>query len=572
MSSQKDDSGATFGPGENEQVQQTFPGATWGGAENEQVQQPVPTSIPQTTDDQGDVDTSPVTTIQTSGNQDVADTTLASTTQISDNQGVANPPLPSTPQASGNQGVANIPLSSPPMGPNQQQNISTFKQRFVTFVEKYNFVLVPLVFAILIFFFTILFAIRNHVFLPPLALAMLLLALGVMQGTLLYYIDKSKNQVSKEMYWHLTVIIGFALFLVVGTLAIFGFGASIFFLILLLLGGVFVAPRAIHQVPEGSIDFMTLFSKHVRTLPPGPHVLWPLEKSVRLSTKEKNWEDPSLKVQITRDKNGEEYDFHLRAKLKYQLDPNPDKAQKAKLKVENWDKSVQEEFVTILKNVFREVTPEEVYSWLQGAQAQPAGATSTTGSTQGRTLEEITNTIKDLVQQEVDDWGVKVHKVDIQDLTPIHILTPRADPLRRPVAGQQTGTGSAGAQHTSSTTNLPVDQQPTIQFQPYPTPEYPAHSESEIELLKDSYEAVRLGRVTDPDTIRTLAKHFEEHLYDPNLDFFPLRAAEILYSRARYFEELKNAKRRTTGTVPVPGGNADDVDKDEKSPKTYIFY
>jgi hypothetical protein len=79
---------------------------------------------------------------------------------------------------------------------------------------------------------------------------------------------------------------------------------------------------------------------------------------------------------------------------------------------------------------------------------------------------------------------------------------------------------------------------------------------------------VRLGRVTDPDTIRMLAARFAEHLYDPNLDFFPLRAAEILYSRARYYEELKNARRRAPDTVPVPAGDADVVVKDENSRKT----
>jgi regulator of protease activity HflC (stomatin/prohibitin superfamily) len=536
MSSQEDEYGATLGPGENEQVQQPFPGATWGGAENKQVQQP-------------DSD---------------------STTQISDNQGVANPPLPSTPQASGNQGVVNIPPSSPPMKPNQQQKPSSFKQKFVTFVDRFNFVLVPLVFAILILFFTILFAIRNHVFLPPLALAMLLLALGLMQGTLLYYIDKSKNQASKEMYWNLTVILGFALFLVVGTLALFGFGASVFFLILLLLGSVFVATRAIHRVPEGSIDITTLFDKYIRTLQPGPHLLWPLEKSKRLSTKEKNWESPLLEVKIAPDENDVYYDFHLKAKLKYQLDSDSDKAHNAKLNVKDWETSLQEVFVSALKNVFREVTPEEVKSWQKAAQAQPAGASYRTGSTP-RTLEEITNTIKDLVQRQVVDWGVKVRKVDIQDETLIINLAPRPNPTR-PVAGAPIGTGSLSLQQAPPTTNLPVDQQPTIQFQPYPAPEYPPHSESEIETLKDSYEAVRLGRVTDPDTIRMLAARFAEHVYDPNLDFYPLRAAEILYSRARYFEELKMQKRRTTGTVPVPGGNADVDAKDETSGKIYNFY
>jgi hypothetical protein len=136
-----------------------------------------------------------------------------------------------------------------------------------------------------------------------------------------------------------------------------------------------------------------------------------------------------------------------------------------------------------------------------------------------------------------------------QQSNPEHIWGPEENEPgpnpTRPVAGVQDGPGSAGVQQSPPATNLPVDQQPTIPVHPpYSTPEYPAHPESEIELLKESYEAVRLGRVTDPDTIRTLAVRFEEHVYDPNLDFYPLRAAEILYSRARYYEELKNLRRR----------------------------
>jgi hypothetical protein len=121
----------------------------------------------------------------------------------------------------------------------------------------------------------------------------------------------------------------------------------------------------------------------------------------------------------------------------------------------------------------------------------------------------------------------------------------------RPVAGVQVGPGSAGVQQAPPATNLPVGQQPTITVHPpYPTPEYPAHSESEIEFLKDAYEAVRQGRVTDPQTIRTFAARFQEHLYDPNLDFYPLRAAEILYSRARFYEEQNNLKHRLPD-VPI---------------------
>ena len=109
-----------------------------------------------------------------------------------------------------------------------------------------------------------------------------------------------------------------------------------------------------------------------------------------------------------------------------------------------------------------------------------------------------------------------------------------------------------------------VDQQPKIPVEPYYVPEFPAHSASEIEMLKEWYQAVRTGRITDPDTIRMLAARFEEHVFDSNLDFFPLRAAEILYSRARYYEEEDELKRRAAQTASTQKEYADVNDGKEK--------
>ncbi len=484
--------------------QQSNPKHTWGSQENEQVQQPNPSS---------------------------------------------------TTQTSGSQGGANSPA---PKGPKQPQNPLSLKQRFVKFVDRFSFVLVPLLFAILIFFFTLLIASHEHVFLPPLSLAMLLLALGVIQGTLLYYINNSKNQASKETYWNLTVIIGYALFLVFGTLAIFGFGASVLLLLLLLLVGVLVARRSIRQVPEGSIDIVKMFGKYVRTLQPGPHLIMPWEKiGDRLNTKETPWKSPSLGVKIAQD-----YEVQLVATIWYQLDS--ENAHIADLHVMNWETSLQEKFVSTLKNVFREVTPAEIKSWQQGTTAQPSGAINATGSTTGTTLEHITNSIATLVKQEVDNWGVKIRKVDIQDLTLIPNLAPRGNPIVRQVSASQMGAGPAGVQQEPVTINQAVDQQTTTPVQPPYASGYPLNSASQIEMLKGAFEAVRIGRLKDPQTIRDIAAQFEAHMYDPNLDFYPLRAAEILYSRARLYEEQNNPKDRAPETVTVEKDHTNVIVKEEK--------
>ncbi len=311
------------------------------------------------------------------------------------------------------------------------------------------------------------------------------------------------------------------------------------FLLLLLLVGVLVARRSIRQVPEGSIEIVNMFGKYVRTLQPGPHLLMPWEQiGNRLNTKETPWKSQWLRVKIARG-----YEVQLIAVIWYQLDS--EKAHIAQLRVKNWETSLQEMFVSVLKDVFREVTPAEVESWLQGAQAQATVPINTSDSTVGRTLEQITNSIATLVQQEVDGWGVKVRKVDIQDPTLIPNLAPRENPIRRPVAGAQVGAGPTSVQPDQVTTHQIADKQTIPMTQPQYVPAYPPHSASEIEMLKEWYQAVRTGLVRDPQTIRSIAARFEALANDPNLDFNPLRAAEILYSRARFYEEQDELKRRS---------------------------
>ena len=154
-------------------------------------------------------------------------------------------------------------------------------------MRKYSPVLVPLPFAMLIFLFTLPFALRGVSFLQPLPLAVLLIAIVIMQGTMLYYAG------SNDTYWTLFVIIGYAIFLVVGTLAIFEFVASLFLLIVLLIIGALVARRSLVQVPEGSVDMVMMSGKYARTFHPGANLKMPLEKiGHRLNIKRDNMDMP----------------------------------------------------------------------------------------------------------------------------------------------------------------------------------------------------------------------------------------------------------------------------------------
>jgi hypothetical protein len=66
-----------------------------------------------------------------------------------------------------------------------------------------------------------------------------------------------------------------------------------------------------------------------------------------------------------------------------------------------------------------------------------------------------------------------------------------------------------------------------------------------VDILRDTYEAVRQGRITDPNTIRDAARRFEVIARDPEwsqkVDFDASRAASTLYQRAKMIEEISHA-------------------------------
>ncbi|HEY6287635.1 MAG TPA: hypothetical protein VIX20_18340, partial [Ktedonobacteraceae bacterium] len=195
---------------------------------------------------------------------------------------------------------------------------------------------------------------------------------------------------------------------------------------------------------------------------------------------------------------------------------------------------------------------------------QASNAASATIIVPFESIEILKEAVESIViPKEAYDWGEKVSKVDIQDHDLIPNLAPRRNPTR-PVAGAQTGPGSADTQPEPETTNQAADQQTTAPVQSSYASGYPLHSASEIEMLKEAYEAVRIGRLKDPQTIRDIAARFEEHVYDPDLDFYPLRTAEILYNRARLYEELNNLEGRASESETARKDHADVIVREEK--------
>ena len=85
---------------------------------------------------------------------------------------------------------------------------------------------------------------------------------------------------------------------------------------------------------------------------------------------------------------------------------------------------------------------------------------------------------------------------------------------------------------------------PVIIKAPEATPASPAAAQvksAKEEALKKAYEQVRAGKITSPDTIRSIAARFQAIANDPeankNASFDAAAAAEVLYKRAQLHED-----------------------------------
>ncbi len=293
------------------------------------------------------------------------------------------------------------------------------------FARQFSPVLVPLPFAILIYLFALPVVTKGVSYLPALPLAIILLALVVIQGTLLYYAG------SNDGLWTLYIICGYLLFLLVGVFAIFGPGLSLFLLLILLIAGAIAARRSFRPVSEGYVDLVFIFGKYTRTLFPGLNFLLPWEKAGgRLSTREITWTSKGERVNISRDQ-----DVELVVTVSYQL--MPEDAHLAALNMQNWEASIHDHFVGIMKSVVRELSPADYVAWSHHIHGRTGANVDVTDPTVETRWDRINESLRRRMQDAVATRGVQVHLVHMQDITLIPHLAPIGNPppgvLARPV-------------------------------------------------------------------------------------------------------------------------------------------
>ena len=382
------------------------------------------------------------------------------------------------------------------------------------------------------------------------AIALSFLAIAILQCMLLYYAG------SNNVYWTLSIIGGFFLFLLAGCFVLFGPLPTLIFFVVLLVLSLITARVYMRPVAEGSVDIVYAFGKYRRMLFPGLNFLLPWEWiDVHLQTREIQWTSPEQKVAISRDE-----DVHLKAMISYQL--IPEDAYLAITQVEKWEESLHALFEAMLQTISNQLTPEDFITWQQSLRSTHSNALPNhAGMTEEARWERINTLLFQRMRDRVALWGVLINWVHIRDIT----VTPRsavvdssqisrsrpptveAAPTTRfqgPVQPQitlESDTNHGGS--TSTTIKMPNPMAPPQSVPPSGTASGKIPKES---ALIYAYQQIKDGKITSPDTIRRVANDFQRIANNPeashSVSFDAARAAEVLFTQAAKYEAIARSE------------------------------
>jgi regulator of protease activity HflC (stomatin/prohibitin superfamily) len=435
--------------------------------------------------------------------------------------------------------------------------------------RQFSFILIPFLFALVIFLLALVFLLGlkiHSAYLPAaglLSIGLIALAMAVLQSMMLYYSGSNNG------LWFLSLLAGFILFPPVLFFALLGPGASLFTLIAMLIVCAGITKFSAHPVQEGHVGLVYSFGKYRRTVSPGLNFLPPWEQLAHvLDTRETQWICPQQTVPMSPQK-----DLSLAATIAYQI--IPEDAHLAVLQVNDWENQLRERFRAILQTIALDFKPEDFFAWQQGSASRPGpNAQSAQPAQPGGPAKNdppawnrVNTRLFQLMRDQVASWGVQINWVRIHDVLPLpHVDHPEAvrvnanGPMRpgaagasRPGAGVPPTAPSSKGQPFAPRNAASAAKPPSAAAPPpSPAPAPPAAAasanaanKSKDDVLIKAYEAVRSGSITDPETIRRIAMHFDAVARDPvanhSFPFEAARAARNLYDRAKYYEDLISA-------------------------------
>lgn len=397
------------------------------------------------------------------------------------------------------------------------------------FARQLSPLLIPLPFAAVIFCLDFALASRQIAFFPPVISAIMLLALAIFQGTLLFIAG------SNDTLWLLYIALGYALLILGGVLAALGFGPTLLTLLGLLVVAALLARRATRVTKEGYVDIVESFGKYAHTLHPGLNLVLPWEKvSQRLTTQELVWTCPVQRVPTSREQH-----VQLTATISYQLMPED-----AHLAGPRWEEALHAQFVGTVQSVVNELTPSDFVSWNQSVYARIPGESSSYNPAAATRWDRINNSLGRRMQDQVAIRGIQVNWVRIQDLTILPLASDGTTQILRNES-LQVAPAPAPAPHPvekAAPASAPAPAPAPVQAPPPVKASGLPAKPLTVEILTDFYDAVRRNAITDPVMILDLAQRFDVLAKDPvkseSINFDAARAASTLRQRAQKLQEL----------------------------------
>jgi hypothetical protein len=348
------------------------------------------------------------------------------------------------------------------------------------------------------------------------------LVFGTIYGVLLYL-------AADDIIWWSVLALGAAVYAIVTAGFIFGLnGAAVVVAVVLALAAWYARSRVV-VVPEGKAMVTGIAGGYGRTLLAGRTLLLPFEGVLSaLDLTERRFTAPTRRAEIP-NPGGEPFVARAAATVAYRLIPA--EAHNVLLMSSQWERDLQALIGELLQQALGE--------W---GQQMLRGDTTPPDRLLGRML------LRDLREQ-VRSWGVHVLWVSVRDiwLAPRNQILP-AEPV------EDTPSSASAPMHpllVGADRQLPAPPRvaEAAAQQAGPAPGAPTPSQPETpapadvlapEVLAHAYELVRTGQITDPATIRQIARAFVRVAGDPDrsgtLPFDAVAAAQILMERAKYFD------------------------------------
>jgi hypothetical protein len=371
---------------------------------------------------------------------------------------------------------------------------------------------------------------------PPLIAPQTLLKLlltymlaGTIYGCLLYF-------AASDLVWMCVLAVGVPVYLVLTSAVLWGLGTAIGAAICCIAFAIWYARKFTYTLPEGGLAVTTLGGAYARTLWQGRMLLAPGERVVAMEdASERRFTCPARRADIPNEL-GEIYQARASATVSYQLIPA--EAHYVVLASDQWERDVHEQIGESLTQALGE--------W--GAHLLMGDGTPPEQLLAKTLLREL--------RAKLRPRGIHVGWVSVRDiwLAPEGELLPADEPSETPPASRALIASTSTAPSTSPQASLAAQKQEDnaskggfVQQGQLPSQNGddtgPAHVLS-ADVLSDAYEAVREGRITDPETIRQIANAFLQVAADEEQSAaFPydaMAAAHILLDRAKALERGKH--------------------------------